>query len=82
MTRLHADGRADIAYDDGDEEEGVDPKWIKDRIEDCHPARAAQAATVGTVVAPTESQAGLASAASVVGQEGMRKVRSHTGGEG
>ena len=66
MTRLHADGRADIAYDDGDEEEGVDPKWIKDRIEDCHPARAAaaQAATVGTVVAPT-AQAVAAGEASV-----------------
>jgi len=28
VTRLHADGRADITYDDGDQEEGVDPKWI------------------------------------------------------
>ncbi|EOD16372.1 hypothetical protein EMIHUDRAFT_451545 [Emiliania huxleyi CCMP1516] len=45
-------------------EEGVDPKWIKDRIEDCHPARAAQAATVGTVVAPT-AQAVAAGEASV-----------------
>ncbi|EOD23504.1 hypothetical protein EMIHUDRAFT_123683, partial [Emiliania huxleyi CCMP1516] len=42
----------------------------------------AQAATVGTVVAPTESQAGLASAASVVGQEGMAGAEAEGGEEG
>jgi len=54
VTKLYADGRVDIMYDDGDEEEGVDPKWIKDHQTPKGGAGARAESTGGKSKSPAE----------------------------